>query len=55
MARQSTAVAPIVGFRRNLTALIGSKELPLLSNASVGAFRNAAIVAAQDHPQPLAL
>jgi recombination protein RecT len=42
--------APIVEFKRNLARLIDANELALPSNVSADAFRNAAIVAAQDNP-----
>ncbi len=43
--------APIVAFKQNLSRLIDAGELALPSNVSVDAFRNAAIVAAQDNPK----
>lgn len=45
--------APIVAFKQNLTALIEGKELALPDNVKPEAFKNAAIVAAQDNPQIL--
>lgn len=45
--------SPIVEFKRTLTALIDGKELALPSNVSQEAFKNAAVVAAQDNPQIL--
>lgn len=44
---------PLVQFKKDMTTLIERKELPLPSNVSVEAFKNAAIVAAQDNPQIL--
>ncbi|TNE57813.1 MAG: hypothetical protein EP341_03780 [Sphingomonadales bacterium] len=44
---------PVVEFKRNLGALIDSKELPLPSNVSTESFRNAAVVAVQDNPKIL--
>lgn len=43
----------IVEFKKNLSALIDRKELPLPSNVSPEAFRNAALVAVQDNPKIL--
>jgi len=40
----------LVTFKRNLSDLIERKELALPSNVSEDAFRNAAIIAAQDNP-----
>ncbi len=48
-AKQSQ-VHPLITFKKNLSTLIDGKSLALPSNVSVEAFRNAAIVAAQDNP-----
>lgn len=45
---------PLVVFKQNLTGLIDKKELALPSNVNPEAFKNAAIVAAQDNPKILA-
>lgn len=43
----------LVAFKKNLGAMIDAKELALPTNVTPDAFRNAAIVAAQDNPQIL--
>lgn len=53
VATRQQPPAPIVEFKRNLTGLIEGKELALPSNVSAEAFKNAAVVAAQDNPQIL--
>lgn len=46
-------IKPIVAFKQTLGAMIERKDLVLPSNVKPDAFRNAAIVAAQDNPQIL--
>lgn len=50
---QQKRTPPIVQFKHDLSRLVEAKELALPSNVSAEAFRNAAIVAAQDNPQIL--
>lgn len=47
---ESRAVAPIVAFKRDLGRVADAGEFALPSNVSIEAFKNAAIVAAQDNP-----
>lgn len=47
---ESRAVAPIVAFKRDLARVAEAGEFALPSNVSIEAFKNAAIVAAQDNP-----
>lgn len=53
VSTQTRPPAPIVQFKRDLNRLVDGNELALPSNVSSDAFRNAAIVAAQDNPQIL--
>lgn len=50
MNDQSTQIAPIVAFKRDLRDLAEKKEFALPSNVSQEAFINAAVVAFQDNP-----